>query len=202
MLLDTASFLVREKAGLGSALADTYELFDADNGAAVGVATERPTLSVLRWLLSLNCLPTRIEISETGRAGTILTLRKRWSLRRGYFELRDGEDRLVAVLYTPWFSHLLFKVEGPEGIPLGELGIELEGAGLADLVGWRRRLLDGAGRPIGIIEKEWAGAARELLTSADHYRVTVAPDSVGRHDRVALLLAACLVNDLLRTEQR
>ena len=93
-------------------------------------------------------------------------------------------------------------MDGPQGQPLGEFGIELDGAGLADLAGWRRRLLDPRGYPIGTVEKQWAGAATELLTSADHYRVTVAPDVIGNRDKVAVLLAACLVNDILRTEQR
>lgn len=202
MLLDTATFLVREKASLASALADTYDLLDADTGARVGVATERPTLSVLRLLLNLNFLPTRIEIVESGKADPTLVLSKRWSLRRGRFELREASGRLLASFHTPWFSQLSFQVSGSGGLPLGEVGFEPEGAGLSDLAGWRRRLVDIRGHPIGTIEKEWAGSAKELLTSADHYRVTVAPDIIGDRDKVAILLAACLVNDILRTEQR
>lgn len=203
MLLDTATFLVREKASLGAVLADTYVLLDGETGAQVGIARERPTLSFLRWLLRLNFLPTRIEIQASDSTAPLLTLHKRWSLRRGYFELMDESGRLLATLYTPWFSQLLFQVNGPAGLPMAEMGLHLgEITSLADLAGWRRALVDPSGRPIGTIEKEWAGAATELLTSADHYRVTVAPDVIGQRDKVAILLAACLVNDILRTEQR
>jgi len=202
MLLDTASFLVREKATLGSALADTYDLIDADTGAQAGVAREYPTLSLLRLVLSLNFLPTRIEVSAHGAMEKILILHKRWSLRRGYFELTDGSGRLLATLCTPWIGRGTFQVNGPEGLPLGELSLTIGELGLAELTGWRRVLVDQSGRPIGTIEKEWAGAAKEILTSADHYRVTVAPDVIGNRDKVAILLAACLVNDILRTERR
>lgn len=202
MLLDVQTFLVRERASLGSALADTYDLLDADTGASVGTVIERPTLSILRYLLRINWLPTRHEIREPGDLAPTLTLRKRWSVRRGYFELLDQSGRRLATFYTPWLSHLLFKVNGPAGLPLAECGLGLESLSLSDLTGWKRRLLDPGGHLIGTIEKEWAGTAKELLTSSDHYRVTVAPDASLRQDMVAVVLAACLVHDILSTEQR
>ena len=67
-----------------------------------------------------------------------------------------------------------------------------------DWKGWNFRLVDIAGREMGIVTKKWAGLGKELFTNADQYIIEVKESGSSN----ALVLAAALAIDIVFKEKQ
>ena len=154
---------VRQRAKLFE-LRNTYELFDSA-GTPIGTVHQvrQSALAMLARIASDLDVMLPVEL-----------------------EVRDG-DELVRVRRKPWFSRTV-EVRDAAGTSLGAIRKELRlgkarfplvdaagaDAGVVRAENWRARdfsIQDVTGQEVGRVTKHWAGAARELLTDADHYSI-------------------------------
>lgn len=192
MLLEQRNFFVREHVGLLK-LTDAYDILDPETGQQLGIAKEEPAAwaKYLRLLLGKQFLPTVVNVYETEGQPPVLSIRKEPSLMRAKVSVLDATGRALGHFKNKWFS-----IAGGFWVmdSAGQQVAEVKG----DWKGWNFKFLGTGGREIGTVTKKWAGAGKELFTSADNYMIALQEVSPAN---ASLLLAAGLAIDVVFKEQ-
>ena len=191
-MLESRKFLVKEKVKFLSAHA-TYEIYDGETQKRTGTAEEDigAFVRVMRWLVSKQLMPTRVEVRETPDDALVFTVSRGWFLFRARVEIRDAQGVLVGYLKSKLFS-----------FGGGFLVYDHKDQQFADvkgnLFGFKYRVLtpDG-GFEMGKVSKEWGGLAKELFTSADSYMIEIHEDLHEQPIAKMLVLAAALAVDMI-----
>jgi uncharacterized protein YxjI len=170
-------------------LRNQYDLLD-ETGATVGVIEQvgqSPFTFLARLFSDLDVmLPVTLDVKDASGA-TVLRLQKGW------FRLQvDATDtttgrRVGSVRKRLRLGKASFDVTAADGRLVGTLQAQ----------SWRARdfaLVDGQGRELGRVTKQWRGLLTELATDADSYAVTFPPDTDDTTRR--LVLASALSVDL------
>ena len=194
MFLERKSFLVREQVGLMK-LTDRYDIFDPETGEQIGFAKEQISglIMLLRLITNKNLLPTTVVIKEDEASEPLVTITRGFSFLRKKVQVIDQNQTVVG-----FFRSKLFSFGGGFTVhnPAGEQIADVKG----NWKGWDFKLVDMNGNEFGQVNKKWAGALKELFTSADNYVITL-NESVGTNPGLAaLLLAAGLAIDIVFKE--
>ena len=196
MLLERRTFLVKERVAMLK-LTDRYDIFDPESGEQIGFAKEAiGTFSqLLRLVLNKQLLPTTVVIKEDEESEPVVTIKRGFTLLRSKVDVLDQHQTLVG-----FFKSKLFSFGGGFTVhnPAGEQIADVKG----NWKGWDFKLNDMNGNQLGQVNKKWAGALKEMFTSADNYVISLS-DSVGTNPGLAaLLLAAGLAIDIVFKEKQ
>jgi len=194
-MLDRKRYMVRERVRLAR-LTDKFDIFDPDTGEEIGYAQEEPGagLALLRLFMSKKVLPNRINVYSTeggGEPRLVLTVTKPFTFFRSYFTVSTPDGRALGTLRSK-----IFTIGGGLVVisPSGEEVADLSG----NFIGWEFTLTDNSGREIGRITKKWAGALKEMFTTADNYLVEAYDDAPPGAN--VLLLCSALAIDAVYKE--
>ncbi|RCK78687.1 MAG: hypothetical protein OZSIB_1214 [Candidatus Ozemobacter sibiricus] len=179
-------YVIREHVGFTS-LHEAYDIYDAEGKTLLATATEQTSLWVMIQKLFLDkaFLPALVQVHDAaGRL--LLELEQPRSLIVATLNARDAEGKLLGTFKQNLLSYGgALEVTGPDGLPLGTISGD-----------WKCRqylFCDTAGRTLATIDHLYGGVARELLTTADDYRVKI----VGDQKIAPLVLAGALAIDLV-----
>jgi uncharacterized protein YxjI len=194
-MLELQNYLVKEQVTLLKTT-DTYDIFDPESGEQVGVAKENPgaLISTLRWFISKKLMPTKVEVREHPEGSLVFTIRKPVALFRETVEVYDAEDRKIG-----YFKSKLFAIGG--GFYVYDKNDKQFAEVKGKWTGWEFTFLTPDGVEMGRVTKKWAGALRELFTSADNYVVSISDDLAEQPIAKMLLLAATLAIDIVYYER-
>lgn len=193
-LFDRSTWIVKERPGVLK-LVDTYDLLDADSGAPIGIAKEEPPgiVKYLRLLVNNRWLPTVVNVYEHENAPPLMSIHRGVALFRPKVHVTVGQRtigyfRAKAISIGPSFR--IFDMQDREvGLVKG------------DWKGWNFALLGPNGEELGRVAKKWAGALKELFTTADTYAISLSNTASGRPDVAHLLMAAGLAIDTVFKEK-
>lgn len=195
-MFDRRSYIVKEHVGLLK-LVDRYDIFDGESGELLGTASEE--IGIIRQLLRLvvnkQALPTSVIVREgaEGSGPAVLSIHRGFSFIRSKVSVNDGAGN-----YLGYFQSKILSIGG------GFYVYDAEGKQSAEVKGdwksWNFRFLSADGRELGTVTRKWGGALKELFTSADSYRIQLAPDVPTSGALAALLLAAGLAVDIVLKE--
>jgi len=195
MLLNRTTYLIRERVGFLK-LTDRYDILDPVTNTPLGFAAEqiRTFFKFLRLIgFSHQTLPTTIVIRENETTRPVITIQRGFSFVRSKVTVFDEYNTEVG-----YFLSKVFSLGG--GFTVHEPG----GARVADVtgnwVGWDFRMTDNNGRELGVVNKKFDGAMKELFTSADNYLISLDPSLSANPSLAALLLAAGLAIDIVFKE--
>jgi hypothetical protein len=159
----------------------------------IGVITQG-----LRWVISKQFLPTKVEVREKPDDSLLFTLRRSWYLFRSRVEVRDSQDVLVG-----YFKSKFFTISG--GFHVYDKDDKYFARVKGRLLGFDYRFLTEDDKvELGRVSKVIGGAggiAREIFFSADHYYLQINPDLAEQPMAKMLLLAATLAVDLIYKSQ-
>lgn len=196
MLLDRQTYLVKEHVGLLK-LTDRYDIFDPDSGEQIGFAKENIStlIQLLRLVLDKQLLPTTVVIQEDEASKPVVTISRKFSFFRAKVEVFDRNQSAVGFFKSKIFTFGGgFTVHNPEGEQIADVK--------GNWKGWDFQLLDMQGNELGKVNKKWAGALKEIFTSADNYIISL-NESVGSNAGLAtLMLAAGLAIDIVFKESK
>ncbi len=194
-MLELQNYLVKEQVSFLKTT-DTYDIFDPESGEQVGVAKEDPgaLVKTLRWLISKKLMPTKVEIREHPEGSLVFTIRKPVGLFRETVEVYDADDRKIG-----YFKSKLFSIGG--GFYVYDKNDKQFAEVKGEWTGWEFRFITPDGHEMGRVTKKWAGALKELFTSADNYVVSISDDLVDQPIAKMLLLAATIAIDVVYYEQ-
>ncbi len=199
-MLDRNKFVVREKVKIISAV-QSYDILDADSGELLGTAHEAIGIltQLLRWVVSKQFLPTRLEVREKPDDSLVFALRRGWYLFRSRVEVLDSQGQLVG-----YFKSKFFTISG--GFHIYDKDDKHFAEVKGKWFGWDYRFVSSDGKvEMGRVSKKLGamGILKELFTSADTFGVEVSDDLADEPMAKMLILAATLAIDLIyKSESR
>ena len=69
-----------------------------------------------------------------------------------------------------------------------------------DWKAWNFSIKNPEGEEIGRISKKWAGAMKELFTSADKYNVSINPEYPEEENKIAIICSAITIEMVLKEQ--
>lgn len=136
--------------------------------------------------------PFTAYVTDRRRDSLAMRLHRPWRWFFPRLDVHDADDAPVAYIESKWaWLQRRYEVGDARGHVVGEI------------IGpwWRPWTfeLHARGRVVGMIQKKWGGFAKELLTDADNFEITFAPDADVRWR--ALALAAAVLIDVMHFER-
>ena len=198
-MLEHNTFVIKEKVKIISNV-QSYDILDAE-GELLGTAKETigVVTQMLRWFLSKQFLPTRLEVREKPDDSLVFSIRRGWYLFRSRVEVHDSQDQLVG-----YFKSKFFTISG--GFHVYDKDDQHFAEVKGKLLGWNYRFLTPDGKvEMGQVSKKLGamGILKELFTSADTFGVEVSEDLEDQPMAKMLILAATLAIDLIyKSESR
>lgn len=192
-LFDRSTWIVKERPGVLK-LVDIYDLLD-EHGTQIGIAKEEPPgmIRYLRLVVNNKWLPTVVNVYEHESAPPMMSIHRGVALFRPKVHVTVGSRtigyfRAKAISIGPSFR--IFDMQDREiGLVKG------------DWKGWNFQLLGPQGEELGRVTKKWAGALKELFTTADTYAISLSAVGAGQPHVAQLLMAAGLAIDTVFKEK-
>ncbi len=194
-MLDLQNFLIKEQAGLLK-MTDIYDIFNPETGAQIGQAKEIVSglNKVLRLFISKKLMPATFECREHPEGSLVFYLKKPVSLFRSVVEVYDADGKKLG-----YFKSKMLSLGGGFWVydNNDQQFAEIKGK----WTGWEFKFISSQGSELGSVTKKWAGALKELFTSADNYVVSISPELAEQPIAKILLLSAALAIDAVYYEQ-
>lgn len=194
MLLERSTYLVKERVAFMK-FTDRYDIFDPESGQELGFARESiSTLSkIMRVFINKQLLPTRIVIKENEESDPVVSISRGFTFLRAKVSVQDESGKEVGFFRSKLFSlGGGFTVHEPEGTQIADVK--------GNWKGWDFKMTDMQGKQLGVVNKQWAGALKEIFTSADNYLIKLDESISSNSGLAALLLAAGLAIDIVFKE--
>ena len=198
-MLEHNTFVIKEKVKIISNV-QSYDILDA-KGELLGTGQETigVVTQMLRWVMSKQFLPTRLEVREKPDDSLVFSIRRGWYLFRSRVEVHDSQDQLVG-----YFKSKFFTISG--GFHVYDKDDKHFAEVKGKLLGWTYRFLTPDGKvEMGQVSKKLGamGILKEMFTSADTFGVEVSEDLEDQPMAKMLILAATLAIDLIyKSESR
>jgi len=163
-------------------------------GNLIGNVTEKLTTGqkIMKLLINGAMLPFHIELKDND--GNILSsVTRGWTFFMSKITINDEKGEVIGHIQQK------FKFLKPE-FNILDTNNDTIGVIKGDWKAWNFTITDSTGNEIGVINKKWAGAAKEIFTNADKYHVKVNP-SVAEDQSKILLLSAAITIDMVLKEQ-
>ena len=198
-MLEHNTFVIKEKVKIISNV-QSYDILDA-KGELLGTGQETigVVTQMLRWVMSKQFLPTRLEVREKPDDSLVFSIRRGWYLFRSRVEVHDSQDQLVG-----YFKSKFFTISG--GFHVYDKDDKHFAEVKGKLLGWNYRFLTPDGKvEMGQVSKKLGamGILKEMFTSADTFGVEVSEDLEDQPMAKMLILAATLAIDLIyKSESR
>ena len=198
-MLECNAFAIEEHKKILSAV-QSYDIKNGESGELVGSARENIGVITqgLRWLISKQFLPTKVEVREKPDDSLLFTIRRGAYIFRSKVEVLDAHGELVG-----YFKSKFFTISG--GFHVYDKDDKYFARVKGRLLGFDYRFLTEDDKvELGRVSKVIGGAggiAREIFFSADHYYLQINPDLAEQPMAKMLLLAATLAVDLIYKSQ-
>ena len=195
-ILNRNAFLVKEHVGIFKA-ANNYDIYDPHSGEILLECREKNLgfWKFLRFTDYKTVTPFDIHIS-TPDGVDLISVKRGWSFWRSRVTVYDGKGQSVGRFRQRMLSiGGRFDVLGPD---------ENDDTVLCELKGkwtsWEFKFIAGD-KEFAQVTKQWAGAAKEIFTSADNYVLEIS-ESVPEDNRLRqLILAAVMCIDMVLKER-
>jgi uncharacterized protein YxjI len=172
-------------------LSNEYKIFD-NRGKQVGAVMQKLSGwgKVAKLMLNKAMLPFQLDIQDV--AGNVLVSIKRgWTFWLSKIEITDNRGMALGQIRQKFaFMKPKFEIYDPSQTLIAEI--------TGDWIGWNFVINDVNSKQIGAINKKWAGAAREIFTTADKYHVTIVPEYKEDNTKIAILSAAITIDMILK----
>ncbi len=187
---DSSSYFIDEKVNFLK-FENCYNIYN-DSGIHIGAIKQKLTFGqkILRMLLNKSMLPFLLEIKNT-HDQVEASISRGWTFFMSKIVIKDpngfpiGTIQQKFKLFTP-----TFKIYDNSGMLVAEI--------TGDWKAWNFVIKDPAQRGIGMITKKWAGALKEIFTTADKYNVMLDGNINNREHKIAILSAAITIDMVLK----
>ncbi len=183
-------YFIDEKVGLLK-FANAYKVFNQDGQQIGNIRQEVPLLhKFLRIILDKRIFPFTLNIVDTNEQ-VVASIHRGWTFWMSKIEIRDVNGFVIGGIKQKFkLLKPLFHITGANE----ELLAEIKG----DWKAWNFKIVDPADRELGAITKKWAGAFKEVFTTADKYRVTIAEECPEDINKMAIVAGAITIDMVLK----
>lgn len=186
-------FFVKEHVGVFKA-ANNFDIYDPETNQMILHCREEKLgifTKMLRFSDYKRMTPFHVEI-KTPDGKTLLHIKRGVSILKSYVDVLDEHEQKIG-----GFTQKVLSIGGEFAVtdPSGQTICKVKGK----LLGWDFQFLRND-QEIARVTKKWAGAGKELFTSADNYMLEI-HSSVSADDKIRqLILATVLCIDMVLKE--
>jgi uncharacterized protein YxjI len=187
------TYFIDEKVNLFK-FENAYQIYD-DKAVVIGAVKQKLTTGqkLLRLLLNKKMLPFLLEI-RNANDGLEASISRGWTFFLSKIVIQDAQGNVIGSVKQKFtFLKPSFKISDSGEQVVAEIS--------GDWKAWNFTIKDTSGLVIGSINKKWAGAMKELFTSADKYNVSIDP-SYAEHENKIVILAAAITIDMVMKESK
>lgn len=170
---------------------NAYKIFD-EKGENIGAVQQILTFGqkALRMLVDKRMLPFKLQIiNNDGEVQAVIS--RGFTFFMSKIIISDVDQNPIAIIKQKFkFFKPTFRIEQPEGGLIAEI--------TGDWKAWNFVIKDDNQVEMGTINKKWAGAMKEIFTTADKYNVHIDPLYSQNKHKVAILSAAITVDMVLK----
>lgn len=187
---DTNSYFIDEKVNFFK-FENSYKIYD-ENARQIGNIKQKLTAGqkVLRLLLNKAMLPFLLEIKDANEM-LQASITRGWTFFMSKIVIHDANGRAIAHVNQKFkFFKPTFRIFDTNGLQIAEIS--------GDWKAWNFVIKDASGNQIGTINKKWAGAVKEIFTTADKYNVNIEPKFSNNENKIAILASAITIDMVLK----
>jgi uncharacterized protein YxjI len=187
---DGHNYFIDEKVNLFQ-FENQYKVFN-DNGENIGSINQRLSAGqkALRLLVNKAMLPFRLEIKDANGI-LIASISRGWTFWMSNIIISSGDNQQIGSIRQKFkFFKPTFLIFNHEQAQIAEIA--------GDWKAWNFVINNENGASIGTITKKWAGAMKEIFTSADKYLVNIDPSYSNMINKVIILSAATTIDMVLK----
>ena len=157
-----------------------YQIFN-EKGDNIGAIKQKLTTGqkLLRLLIKKAMLPFLLEIKNSDDQ-LEASISRGWTFFMSKITIKNPQGEIIGTIkqkfkfFKPTFLILY---------PSGDLIAEISG----DWKAWNFKIVDSSRNQIGTISKKWAGAMKEIFTSADKYNVNIEENYSNLENKIVIL---------------
>lgn len=184
------SYFIDEKVNLFK-FENQYKVFN-EKGENIGSINQTLSLGakVLRLLLNKAMLPFKLEIKDAN--GMLMaSISRGWTFWMSKIVISSGDNRMIGSVRQKFkLFKPTFKIFNHEERQVAEI--------TGDWKAWNFVINNENSAQIGTISKKWAGAMKEIFTSADKYVVSLDPSYSNMMNKIIVLSAAITIDMVLK----
>lgn len=145
---------------------------------------------VLRLLLNKAMLPFKLELKDTNDQ-LLVKVERGWTFWMSKITISNSNNEVVGFIKQKFtFLKPKFKILDASENLIGEIS--------GDWKAWNFSIKDANNVEIGTINKKWAGAMKELFTSADKYYVRISPSFEEDQHKINIVATAITIDMVLK----
>jgi uncharacterized protein YxjI len=171
-----------------------YQIYN-DKGENIGAIKQKLNIGqkLLSLLISKTMLPFLLEIRDSND-NLEVKISRGWTFILSKITIKNAQGEAIGYikqkfkLFSPTFN--IFNTSE-------ELIAEISG----DWKAWNFTINDAANNQIGSISKKWAGAMKELFTTADKYNVQIEENYANLENKIAILAGAITIDMVLKEKK-
>jgi uncharacterized protein YxjI len=187
---ESNTYFIDEKVGFLK-FENAYQIFDGE-GTNIGAIKQKLTgwQKVLRLLMNKAMLPFLLEIKDN-EDKLVASISRGWTFFMSKIVITNAQGESIGTVKQKF---KLFKPTFQIFDNAENLVAEING----DWTAWNFTIKDASENQIGTISKKWAGAMKELLTTADKYNVRLEAEDLTMNHKIAVLSAAITIDMILK----
>lgn len=188
------SYFIDEKVNMFK-FENAYNVYN-ESGDHIGAITQRLTTSekLLRLLLDKRMMPFKLVVQSLN-GKELATIQRGWTFWMSKIEVLDSDNKVIGYVKQK------FKFFKPE-FQILSASEQLIGTITGDWKAWNFDIKDASQKPIGSISKKWAGAVKEIFTSADKYNVSIDPAFSSSIEHKQALVSCAITIDMVLKESK
>lgn len=184
-------YFIDEKVNLLK-FTNEYKVYN-EQGAQIGIIKQRMSgwHKALTLLINKAMMPFQLEITDINNQ-LQATISRGWTFWMSKIVVTDPNGAEIGHIKQKFkFFKPTFLINDPAS---GENIAQIAG----DWKAWNFTITNPAGAEMGKISKKWAGAVKEIFTSADKYNVSIDPSYAENNRKVAIVAAAITIDMVLK----
>ncbi len=168
-----------------------YKVFNG-TGNQIGFIRQRLSMKhkLLRIILSKAMMPFLLEIVDLN-GNTLAVVKRGWTFFMSEIVIMNPHHEILGYIKQKWklFKPTFHIMDAQKNIIA-----EIKG----DWKAWNFIISDSNGSQIGAVSKKWAGAMKEVFTSADKYNVSIKEEYQENTDKIVIVSTAITIDMVLK----
>ncbi|MDI3318290.1 LURP-one-related/scramblase family protein [Pinibacter soli] len=180
------NYFIDEKVGLFK-FSNAYKLYN-DQGVQIGnIVQNVPGFhKVLRLIFNKQMMPFMLDIKDMND-NVQVTIQRGWTFWMSKISISDASGNLLGKVSQKFrFFKPNFEISDSAENTIARI--------TGDWKAWNFSIENPSGNSIGSINKKWAGAMKEIFTTADKYHVSIVPEYKEDFKKVAILASAITID--------
>ncbi len=186
---ETNDYFIDEKVNLLK-FENDYKVYNKD-GNHIGAIKQKLsfTQKTLRLLVGKKMLPFKLEIRDNDDK-LLSSINRGWYFFLSKITINDENDEPIGYIKQKFSLKPKFKIYDTSENQLATI--------FGDWKAWNFTITDSSDNQIGKISKKWAGALKEVFTTADKYHVNIDSEIRDRNTKVVIISSAITIDMVLK----